>query len=165
MTKATVMNSLKVFFLYAKTDKRLAEILMHYLTPLVKMRKVDIYDGSDVIAGKEWDLETKENFNQSDIFIALISPDFVASDFCYEDDLKMVIEKHNNKHAIMLPILVKLTPFWKDLVIGKLDYLPIDGKPISQWKNEEEALFDVTKYIKKMIKKLVGKEEESVEEI
>jgi len=64
-----------------------------------------------------------------------------------------------------LPVLVKLTPFWKDLVIGKLDYLPIDGKPISQWKNEEEALFDVTKYIKKMIKKLAGKEEESTEEI
>lgn len=165
MSKTIVMNSLKVFFLYAKSDKRLAEILMHYLTPLIKMKKVLLYDGSDVISGKEWDLDTKESFNQSDIYIALISPDFVASDFCYQDDLKMVIEKHNNKHAIMLPILVKLTPFWKELVIGKLDYLPIDGKPISQWKNEEEALFDVTKYIKKMIKKLVGKEEENQDEI
>jgi len=165
MSKATVMNSLKIFFLYSKSDKRLAEILMHYLTPMVKMRKVDICDGSEVIAGKDWDLDTKERYNQSDIYIALISPDFVASDFCYQDDLKLVIEKHQNKRAVMLPILVRFTPFWKELGIGKLDYLPIDGKPISQWKDEEEALFEIMKYIKKLIKKLVGKEEESSEEI
>ncbi|MCE5223107.1 toll/interleukin-1 receptor domain-containing protein [bacterium] len=165
MAKANVMNSLKIFFLYSKTDKRVAEILMHYLIPLVKMKRVDIYDGSDVISGKDWELDTKERFNQSDIFIALISPDFVASDFCYQDDLKALIERHNNKRAIILPVLVKLTPFWKELVTGEFDYLPIDGKPISQSKNEEETLFDIMKHIKKVIKKLLGKEEKNLEEI
>jgi len=165
MSKQAVLKSVKFFFLYASQDKKIAETINHYLTPLVKLGRIKIDDGSEIISGAEWSIELRESFNEADVYLIFISPDLMASDFCYQDDLKLALEKHENKKAVILPILVKMTPFWKELIIGKLDYLPIDGKAISQWKNEEEVLFDITKYIKKVIKKIAGKDDDNQDEI
>jgi hypothetical protein len=165
MSKQAVLKSVKFFFLYASEDRRIAETIKHYLTPLVKLGRIEIEDGSEIISGAEWTIKHRESFNEADVYMIFISPELMTSDFCYQDDLKLALEKQENKKAIVLPILVKMTPFWKELTIGKLDYLPIDGKAISQWKNEEEVLFDITKYIKKVIKKISGREEENHDEI
>lgn len=83
----------------------------------------------------------------------LVSPDFMASDYCYSKEVTRAIERHSQKDARVIPVILRHAQ-WKNSPIGKLQAVPTDGKPVRSWQDEDEAFFNVVEGIRKAIEEL-----------
>jgi hypothetical protein len=94
--------------------------------------------------------------------LILISPDLMSKDFCYSEEMGILAERARLKQQTLLPIILRPTPFWKELSIGKFDELPKDGDALSEYEELDRALFEVAKGVKKHLHKLIEKAHEEV---
>jgi hypothetical protein len=92
--------------------------------------------------------------NTAQIILLLISPSFMASDFCYNIEMKRALERHERGEAYVIPVIL-YPALWQDSPIAKLQVLPYDGKPISQWRDRDAAFVEVATGIRKVIEKIV----------
>ena len=84
------------------------------------------------------------------MFLLLISPDYLASDFLYEVEMRRALERYQTGQALVIPIILRPSN-WEDTPINKLQILPENAIPISMQKNADKAWNDVTKNIRRMI--------------
>jgi hypothetical protein len=50
------------------------------------------HDGN-IDPGREWEKEVLQHLNTADVILLLISPDFMASDYCYSKEMKRAMER------------------------------------------------------------------------
>ena len=145
----------KIFFCYAHEDEALLNKLKAHLRPLQRQGLIDIWHDRDISAGTEWEREISKHLNEADIILLLVSPDFMNSDYCYSIEMKRAIERHERGETVVIPIILRHV-FWQG-VLGKLQALPTDAKPITGggWRNKDEALFDVTNGIRNKAEQLI----------
>ena len=107
------------------------------------------YDG-DITPGSEWNKQILDHLNAAQIIILLISPDFIASQFCYSIEMKQAIVRHENQQACVIPIILRPT-YWEKTPFAKLQAIPTEGKHISTWRLPDEAWKNVVQGIQKAI--------------
>ena len=83
----------------------------------------------------------------------LVSAAFLASDYCYDIEMKRALEKHEKGEARVIPIIIRPID-WSGAPFSKLQALPKDAKPVSSWANRDEAWTDVAKGVRKAIGEL-----------
>ncbi|SCZ66776.1 replicative DNA helicase [Thiohalomonas denitrificans] len=110
--------------------------------------------------GEEWETAIDEYLKTADIVLLLISPDFIASEYCYSRELKGAIERHESNQARVVPILVRPVD-WSDAPFAKLQALPKDAKPVTSWTNEDEAWLDVAKGIRNVVQEIANLKQRS----
>jgi hypothetical protein len=86
----------------------------------------------DISAGTEWARQISTQLETADIILLLISPDFIASDYCWDIELKRAMERHEAGEARVIPIILRQTD-WAGAPFGKLQALPKDAKPVTLW--------------------------------
>jgi internalin A len=69
------------------------------------------------------------NLEEADIILLLVSADFIASDYCYDIEMKRALERHESGEARVIPIIVRDVS-WQSAPFGKLQALPINGKAV-----------------------------------
>jgi TIR domain len=121
-------------FSYSHNDSELRDELEIHLTALKRQGVIDTWHDRRIGAGKEFNREISENFNEADIILLLISPYFIASDYCYDVEMKRAMERHENGEARVIPVILEPCD-WQKLPFGKLTATPTDGKPISKFPN------------------------------
>jgi hypothetical protein len=122
------------------------------LKPLQRGHLIDFWDDRDITAGSEWEREISEHLNTAQIILLLISPDFLASDYCYGTEMQRAMERHESGEAHVIPIILRPV-FWQTSPFGKLQALPINAKPVVSptWNNWDEAFFDIAEGIRKVV--------------
>lgn len=95
-----------------------------------------------ISAGTEWKDQIDARLDSADLILLLVSPDFLASDYCYDVELQRALERHIAGEARVIPIIVRPVD-WHEAPFAKLQALPRDGKPISTWARRDEAYKDV----------------------
>src|SRR5437588_3397137 len=128
----------EVFISYAHEDKRLRERLAVHLKSLEHQELIVSWNDGDIMPGTEWNQQILDHLNAAQIIILLISPDFIASQFCYSIEMKRAIVRHENQQACVIPIILRPT-YWEQTPFAKLQALPTEGKPISTWRFPDEA--------------------------
>ena len=146
--------SVKIFICYAHEDEVYLKKLKIQLTPMHRQGLIEIWHDRDISAGTDWEREISEQLNSAQIILLLVSPDFMASDYCYGTEMKRAIERHNRKEARVIPVILRPV-HWED-ILGNIQALPADAKPVmsSSWHSQDDALFDVAEGIRKVIKEL-----------
>ena len=142
--------AVKLFFCYAHEDEPLLNKLKSHLSPLRRQGLIELWHDRDISAGTEWEEEIKDQLNTAQIILLLISPDFMDSDYCYSIEMKRALERHELKEAQVIPIILRPV-YWKGAPFGKLQALPTDAKPISTWRNKDNAYFSIIEGISKII--------------
>ncbi len=61
----------------------------------------------EITAGNEWQEEINEHLNTAQIILLLISPDSIASDYCYDIEMTRALERHKAKEARVIPIILR----------------------------------------------------------
>jgi hypothetical protein len=107
----------------------------------------------EIGAGREWEGQIDQNLESAHVILLLVSADFIDSDYCYSVEMKRAIERHEAGTARVVPIILRACD-WTTALFGKLQALPTDGKPITSWGNQDEALTDVAKGIRKVVTEL-----------
>jgi len=146
---------IKLFYSYAdsRKDEKLLDELEKHLSSLKHQGYISAWNKRKVVAGKEWEKEIDKHFNAARIILLLISPDFMASDYCYGFEVKRAMERHDRGEARVIPILLRPVD-WHNTPFSKLQPLPGNGKPISKWRDMDEALNHVAQEIRRAIESL-----------
>src|SRR5579864_5952422 len=144
----------KLFFCYAREDESLLLKLKKHLKPLQHEGIIDnLWYKRDIGAGAEWEKEIEKHLDTAQIILLLVSPDFMTSEYCYSKEMQRAMERHKKGEARVIPIILRPTD-WQD-VLGHLQALPTEGKPITSWSNRDEAFINVIDGIRPVIKQLI----------
>jgi hypothetical protein len=144
--KKRLPNSLSVFYCYAPEDKALRAELEKHLSPLHRSGQIiNWYDG-EIVPGTLWNEEVAIRLNAAHIILLLVSPDFIASDHCYDKQMTRAIERHRAGEASVIPILLRPVA-WDATPFANLQMLPSSGVPVSSWPTRDEAFYDVVQGI------------------
>lgn len=151
---------IEVFFSYSREDKPLRDKLEIHLSSLRQQGVISSWHDRQIVAGSEWEEEIDRHMRTADIILLLVSPDFVASKYCYEIELPDAMARHEAKEAYVVPILLRPTAGWKNLPFAKLQVYPSGGKPITHWKPQDNAFVDVVEGIEKAVRELLAERQE-----
>ena len=140
-------ESAKLFVAYTRTDKELEEALLVHLSSLKRQDIVEIWDDGLIAVGDNWDDKIKEHLETANIILLLVSADFIASEYCFEVEIKRAVERHDAGEAQVIPVLLRPCD-WKGAPFSKIQLLPRDARPVTTWGNQDEALTNVAKEIR-----------------
>jgi len=146
----------EIFFSYAHDDERLKNQLEKQLSLLKWQGLIAGWHDREIGAGTEWADEIDMHLNTASIILLLVSPDFMASHYCYGIEMKRAMERYEAGEACVIPIILRPV-YWKKALFGKLQALPKDAKPVTLWQNRDKAFFDVAEGIRKEVEKLIEK--------
>src|SRR4029453_11626127 len=110
----------------------------------------------NITAGTEWAGAIDAHLQSAQIILMLVSPDFMASDYCYDVEMQRAMARHEAKEARVIPVILRPVD-WQGAPFGKLQALPTDGKPITNWPNQDAAFFNVARGIRAVAQELTGR--------
>jgi HEAT repeat protein len=146
-------QSIKLFFSYAHKDEPLRDELAKHLSLLKRQNIITDWHDRNITAGTDWAQAIDHNLNTANIILLLISADFLASDYCYDKELTRALERHNQGTARVIPIILRPCD-WHSAPFGKLQALPKDAKPVTEWSNPDKAFTDIAQGIRKAVAEL-----------
>lgn len=142
--------TVSIFISYSHKDETLKESLDDQLSMLKHNKIISTWNDRKIVPGQNWETEISENLEKADLILFLISPAFLASEYCFNIEAKRAIELHEQGKTHLMPVIVRPCD-WSDSVFGKLQAVPKDANPITKWPDQDEAWLDVVKGIKKQI--------------
>ena len=145
---------MKIFVSYSHRDEDTLERLRAHLSPLRRDGRIETWYDREIRAGGEIDDEISEQLETCHVFILLISPDFLNSNYCMDTEMTRAMERHEEGTARVIPIIVE-DCYWKTSPFRKLKALPKDGKPISNWTNENTAFLNIVEEVARVLDDMV----------
>ncbi len=142
-----------VFISYSDKDEELLKEFVTHLASLRRQGKITAWHNRAIEAGEEWEAKIKNQLETARIVFLLISPSFMASDSCYDIEMQRAIARHNQGTARVIPIILRPCD-WKESPFSKLQVLPKDAKPVTQWSNRDAAFLNVVEGIRKAVNSL-----------
>ena len=141
---------LKLFYSYSHKDEPLRNQLDTHLKILQRQKLIHPWHDRCIPAGKDWAKEIDDNLKRADIILLLISADFIASDYCYEIELKQAMERHQANKARVIPIILRHAD-WSNTPFSNLQAFPTNAKPITSWSDRDEAWLNVETTIRETV--------------
>lgn len=132
----------KIFISYSHVDEAVLERLHTHMAILKRDGKIVSWYDKNILAGDDLDSSIKDALNDSNIFLAIISPDYLNSNYCYEKEFKVALEMQNSGEILIIPIIAEPCD-WKSSPFGKMKAIPKDGKPIKEWTNQNNAFLNI----------------------
>ncbi|MBO0795061.1 MAG: TIR domain-containing protein, partial [Ktedonobacteraceae bacterium] len=142
----------QLFCCYARSDQQYLAELKKHLKPLQREKLIDIKADIDIDPGMEWERKIHHYLEQSQIILLLISPDFIASNYCYNIEMHKALIRHQQGTACIIPIIIRPVD-WQGTPVGTLQALPQDAKPVSSWSNSDEAYTSIARGIRTIVQK------------
>ncbi len=139
----------KLFYSYAGADEALRDQLNDHLALLRRQGFISEWYDREISRAEEIDARLKT----AHIILLLISPSFIASDYCYGIEMQEAMHRHEAGEARVIPIILRPVD-WEASPFGKLLALPKNAKPVTQWPNRDAAFTDIVKGIRKAVDEL-----------
>ncbi|MEO0349807.1 MAG: SUMF1/EgtB/PvdO family nonheme iron enzyme [Cyanobacteria bacterium P01_A01_bin.15] len=151
-----MVNPVDVFISYSHKDEDLKDELYVHLAPLIRQGQIKPWQDRAIEAGAEWEQEIKAQLESAEIILLLITPRFLASDYCFDKEMQRAMARHDAGTARVIPVIMK-SCYWQGSVFSKLQALPKDGKPVTRWDDWDEALLDV---VQGMLRVIAGRQQQ-----
>lgn len=149
--------ALKIFYCYAHEDQSLRDGLEKHLSPLKRLGRIIDWCDREIRPGTNWRQEIDAHLNDADVILLLVSPGFIASDYCYSVEMQRAITRHQIEDIYVLPIILRPV-HWEETILGKLQALPTGAKPITKWRRRDDAYWDIVNGITKIVKPLLAQQ-------
>ncbi len=127
-----------VFCSYCHEDEKLKNKLLNHLASLKRQNIIEDWNDREIIPGQDWQQEIDGKIRTADLVLLLVSSDFIASKYCFEEELTIALERHESKNCVVLPIILRPC-HWHETPFAKIQSLPKDGHPITKWNDEDES--------------------------
>ena len=77
------------------------------------------------------------------------------SDYCYSVEMHRALERQKAGATSVIPIILRPCN-WRELPMSTLQALPEDGRPITMWRNRDEAFQNVVAGIQEVVKRCIA---------
>jgi hypothetical protein len=145
-----MLMPINIFIIYAREDKEIKQRLLLHLNPLKNEFNANIWHDEYIEPGQAWKPSIESRLEKTDLFLLLVSVDFMNSEFINHVEFKYAIDRHRSDKSIMIPIIIKFCQwkinihFNKDTFnLSELQVLPPEGRPIEDWKTADQAYNEV----------------------
>lgn len=142
-----------VFFSYSHADEALRDQLEKQLAMLRRQGVIETWHDRRIGAGEEWALAIDQHVETDDIILLLVSPDFLASDYCYDREMLRAMERHEAGEAVAIPVILRPCD-WHGAPFGKLQAVPKDGKPVTLMPDRDAALLEVALAVRAAVERI-----------
>lgn len=142
-------SGVRLFYSYAHKDEALRDELDTHLKILERMEVISTWHDRLIKAGDQWAGKIDENLERADIILLLVSADFIASDYCWENEMKRALERQEQGTARVIPIVLRNVD-WSGAPFASLQALPKDAQAVDTWSNKDSAWRDVSEGIKRV---------------
>ena len=153
----------EVFVSYSHRDDELRAQLEISLVMLRRRGVVRQWSDRRINPGQEWDKQIDEHLESADVILLLVSPDFLASDYCYDIEVERAMRRHEAGEARVIPVILRFTDDWQSAPFGKIQALPKDAQPVKDWADRDKAFADVAAGIRRTVGELLATREQRVE--
>ena len=141
-----------VFFSYSHADEALCNELQKQLIMLERSGAIESWHDRCLKAGEEFGPTIDAELERADIILLLVSPDFLASHYCYDIEMKRAMERHEEGSARVIPVILRPCD-WPSAPFGKLIGIPTNGIAVTLWPNQDSAFLDVAQHIRNSLAK------------
>ncbi len=145
--------AIEVFCSYAHEDVDYCKQLETHVSALSRQGLISLWHDQQILPGSSWVHTIDAHLETASIIVLLISADFIASNYCYEREMRRALARHEANEARVIPIVVRPCE-WQQLPLGSLQVLPGDGKPVSMWASRDEAWTQVVARLRRVIEDL-----------
>ncbi|CAN5718655.1 hypothetical protein BH18ACI4_BH18ACI4_25920 [soil metagenome] len=150
---AQQLVAVRLFISYSHKDDELRREFEPHLAPLKRQGFIEVWHDRRISAGQAWEEAVDDNLEAAHMILLLISPEFVASEYCYAREMQRALDRHNQKQARVIPVIVRPTD-WTGLPFSKLQALPPDDKAVTTWPNRDSAWLTVAQGIRRVVEEL-----------
>lgn len=146
-------KAIEIFYSYAHEDEWLRQELDKHLSSLKRQGLISVWHDRDIDAGTDWEHEVISHLNTAHLILLLISPDFIASEYCYGVEMARAIKRHEAGNACVIPLILRPTD-WQGTPFGTLTCLPDPAIAVTSWPNRDEAFVNIIEGIRKALRTL-----------
>ncbi len=157
-------SSVTIFCSYSHKDERYRKQFEAHVAQLAHENLIRIWQDRRIVAGGDWAGEIDEKLSSADIVALFVSSDFLNSNYCYEKEMKTALERDAKDEARVVPIIVRPCD-WHNAPFNKLQAVPTDAKPITKWKNRDEAWTVVANCLRLTVKVVMEKLQKKLLEV
>lgn len=137
----------KVFISYAREDEYFIHHLDKHLIILRRNGLIQTFYNQTIVIGEGWYNQNLKEINEADLFILLVSADFIASDYIWEKELIATLKrvKDPDDNALLLPIIIRACD-WRNTPLNQFNTLDL-----SNTENWDEGYKKIAITIKEML--------------
>jgi tetratricopeptide (TPR) repeat protein len=155
-------SAIRLFYSYSHKDQKLRQELEKHLSILRRQGVIAQWHDQQIDAGENWRDAIDAHLRDAQIILLLISPDFLASSFCYDVEVRTALTQLQAERARVIPIILRPTD-WGETPFSDLQALPKDAKPVTLWSNRDAAFLNIARGIREVAEELqeIAEEAES----
>ncbi len=146
-------QAVRLFYSYSHRDESLRNELETHLKLLQRLGLIETWQDRKIEAGDEWKRKIDDNLERADIILLLVSADFIASDYCYEKEMARALKREKDGEARVIPVIVRDVSL-KGAPFEGLQYLPKDGRAVTEWESKDSAWRNVSEGIERVVGEL-----------
>jgi len=141
----------QIFYSYSHKDAELRARLEVYLAPLRHKGKIVEWHDRKIEPGTDWNAEISSHLDTANLVLLLLSPDFLASDYCFGVEVDRCLARLKTGTLRVVPILLRPC-LWKESPFSELQIIPRDARPLGPSSDSEERWNDVALEISQIVR-------------
>jgi hypothetical protein len=108
------------------------------------------------LGGVDWDAQIKANLETADIFLAVVTANFIASEYIHEIELPIARRRREEGTCVIMPLYMRRCHY-KLLGLSDINFLPKDAEghltPLNEWEDRrhDAALTQIVEHIEKQV--------------
>ncbi|MFZ1791548.1 MAG: TIR domain-containing protein, partial [Saprospiraceae bacterium] len=121
----------RIFFSYSHKDEKYRDELEIHMAMLKRSGAIETWHDRKILAGENWDEMIKEQLMQADIVLLMLSPEFLNSDYIWEQELGLLKQRKTDEHdnVTIIPI------FTRPCDTTGLEWMELEGLQIDSQSN------------------------------
>ena len=147
-----------IFLSYSHTDEPLMSLVREHLVLYDRMSKIRKWWDRKLLGGSTVKSKITNHLASSDIILLFVSSSFLASDYCYDIEMRQALDQHAAGRSVVVPVILRPCG-WMESPFGHLLALPTDGKPLTTWSNQDEAAKSVADGVMRIVANLQRRQE------
>lgn len=140
----------KAFISYNHTDEKIVKKLHVHLANLKRDGIIEAWHDEQILPGANLDQSISSALNESGLFIAIVSPDYLNSHYCFDKEFQRALQLQSEGKIIIVPIIAEPCD-WLNSAFNSMKAVPQDGKPISEWTNDNAAYLNITSELRRVL--------------
>ena len=146
----------EAFISFSHKDEALRAELDTHLKLLRRLAILETWSDRCLTAGDDWKGQIHDAIERANLILLLISAEFIASDYCWDVEMKRALARADDGGAVIVPIIVR-TCLWKQSPFARFQALPENGKAVTAgttrsakdkaWTNVAEGIAEKVKML------------------